>query len=70
MSSYTIFIYTTRRVPLLLSSLHPLGRGPPGVPSRDSNSGLPQQADALQSEPHRTLTERHRTAGCRLKGIG
>ncbi len=26
----------------MLSSLHPLGRGPPlGVPSRDSNSGLP-----------------------------
>ncbi len=41
-SSHTIFIYTTRRDPLLLSSLHPLGREPPpGVPSRDSNSGLP-----------------------------
>jgi hypothetical protein len=42
MSSHTIFIYTTRRAPLLLSSLHPLGRGPPpGVLSRNSNSGLP-----------------------------
>ncbi len=36
--SYNIFYttHTTRREPLLLSSLHPLGRGPPpGVPSRD-----------------------------------
>ncbi len=27
--SHNIYIYTTRREPLLLSSLHPLGRGPP-----------------------------------------
>jgi hypothetical protein len=45
---HTIFIYTTRRAPFLLSWLHPLGRGPPpGVPSRDSNSGL------LYSKPMR-----------------
>ncbi len=27
--TYNIFIYTTRREPLLISSLLPLGRGPP-----------------------------------------
>ncbi len=45
---HTIFIYTTRRAPVVLSSLHPLCRGPPlGVPSRYSNSGL------LYSKPMR-----------------
>jgi hypothetical protein len=37
-----LYICTTRKVPLLLSSLHPLGRGLlQGLPSRDSNSGMP-----------------------------
>ncbi len=66
---YNIYIYcTTRRAPLLLSSLHPLGRGPPlGVPSRDSNSGLPYSkpmrynlSHTAPEEPHRTLKP-HRT---------
>jgi hypothetical protein len=40
-SRHTIFIYITRRVPLLLSSLlSARHRASAGVPSRDSNSGL------------------------------
>ncbi len=45
------FIYNTRRVPLLISSLLPLGRGP-GVPSRDSNSGLPYSKPARYCLSH------------------
>jgi hypothetical protein len=56
------FIYNTRRVPLLFSSLLPLGRGPPlGAEPRFELWPAVQQADALLSEPRRTLTEPRRT---------
>jgi hypothetical protein len=46
-SRHTIFIYTTRRVPLLLSSLlSARQRASSGVLSRDSNSGLPYSKPA------------------------
>ncbi len=56
-SRHTIFIYTTRRVPLLLSSLLPMGGGPPpwGAEPRFELGPAVQQADALLSEARRTL---------------
>ncbi len=52
------FIYNTRRVPLLISSLLPIDRGPPllwGAEPRFELGPSIQQADALLSEPRRTL---------------
>jgi hypothetical protein len=54
--TYNIFIYNTRRLPLLISSLLPLGRGPPlGCRAEIRTRLAIQQADALLSEPRCTL---------------
>jgi hypothetical protein len=51
--TYNIF-YTTRRVPLFIFSLLPLGRGPVGCRTEIRTRACKQQADALLSEPRRT----------------
>ncbi len=55
---YCTFSHLHSPRPLSISSLHlcSVGKNLPVVPSRESNSGLPaQQADALPTEPCRTI---------------
>ncbi len=59
---HNIYIYTTRREPLLLSSLHPLGRGPPlgcRAEIRTQACRTASRCATIWATPH--PTEPHRT---------
>jgi hypothetical protein len=60
---FFLYMYNTHRVPLLISSLLPLGRGPPLWCRVEILGPAVQQAD-LQSEPRRTLTTPHPLRNC------